>query len=47
MVMGRNSSKRRSKDEPDIMRWVLNLVVPLMSRDLTFFASLAPKLGDT
>ena len=32
MVMGRNSSKRnRTKDEPDIMRWVLNLVVPLMT----------------
>ena len=32
MVMGRGSnSKRNRKEEPDIMRWVLNLVVPLMT----------------
>ena len=28
--MGKNRSKKK-KDEPDIMRWVLNLVVPLMT----------------
>ena len=32
MVMGKGSnSKRNRKEEPDIMRWVLNLVVPLMT----------------